>query len=103
MSVLKYFKNTPRSPPIGRQALNVNFFVQIRNEVPGKKKGPVAPQRATGACRPLGGRQAFFFQGPILSYSSVYSLSSSAGSRPLTLTAPNLSFIKSREKSQELP
>ena len=58
MSVLQYFKNTPRSPPIGRQAQSVIFFLQIRNEVPGeKKRGPVAPQRATGACRPLGGRQ----------------------------------------------
>ena len=42
MSVLKYFKNIPRSPPIGRQALSVIFFLQIRNEVPGKKKGHVA-------------------------------------------------------------
>ena len=43
MSVLKYFKNIPRSPPVGRQALSVIFFLQIRNEVPGKKKGgPVA-------------------------------------------------------------
>ena len=41
MSVLKYFKNTPGRPPIGRQALSVNFFLQIRNEVSGKK-GPVA-------------------------------------------------------------
>ena len=59
MSVLKYFKNIPRSPPIGRQALSVNFFFQIRNEVPGNK-GPVAPPTgdrglsptpgATGAC-----------------------------------------------------
>ena len=39
MSILKYFKNTPRSPPIGRQALSVIFFLQIRNEVPGKKRG----------------------------------------------------------------
>ena len=43
MSVLKYFKNTPRSPPIGRQALSVIFFLQICNEVPGKKRGLVAP------------------------------------------------------------
>ena len=49
MSVLKYFKNIPRSPPIGRQALSVIFFLQIRNEVPGQKKG---------ACRPPQGRQA---------------------------------------------
>ena len=64
MSVLKYFKNIPRSPPIGRQALSVIFFLQIRNEVPSKKKGPVTPTGdrglsptpgATGACRPLGG------------------------------------------------
>ena len=48
MSVLKYFKNTLRSPPIGRQALSVNFFFQIRNEVPGKKR----------PCRPPNGRQA---------------------------------------------
>ena len=47
MSVLKYFKNTPGRPPIGRQALSVIFFLQIRNEVPGKKR----------PCRPLGGRQ----------------------------------------------
>ena len=42
MSVLKYFKNTPRSPPIGRQALSVIFFLQIRNEDPDKKRGLVA-------------------------------------------------------------
>ena len=47
MFVLKYFKNTPRSPPIGRQALSVIFFLQIRNEVPGKKR----------PCRPPNGRQ----------------------------------------------
>ena len=64
MSVLKYFKNIPRSPPIGRQALSVIFFLQIRNEVPGKKKGHVAHPRGDSAhprgdrgCRPLGGRQ----------------------------------------------
>ena len=57
MSVLKYFKNIPRSPPIGRQALIVIFFHQIRNEVPGKKKGHVAPQRATGpVAHPRGDR-----------------------------------------------
>ena len=57
MSVLKYFKNTPGRPPIGRQALSVIFFLQIRNEVPGKKKKALSPpQRATGACRPRLGR-----------------------------------------------
>ena len=56
MSVLKYFKNTPRSPPIGRQALS-DFFFEIRNEVPGQinARGPVAPRT---------GDRAFFFQGP---------------------------------------
>ena len=48
MSVLNYFKNTPGRPPIGRQALSVIFFLQICNEVPGKKKR---------ACRPPNGRQ----------------------------------------------
>ena len=66
MSVLKYIKNTPRSPPIGRQALSVIFFLQIPNEVSGKKRAcrPPTGDRglsptpgATGACRPLGGRQ----------------------------------------------
>ena len=58
MSVLKYFKNTPLPPPIGRQALSVIFLLQICNEVPGKKKGGLSPpQRATGACRPPQGRQ----------------------------------------------
>ena len=40
------FQKYPRSPPIGRQALSVIFFL-IRNEFPGKKR----------LCRPLGGRQ----------------------------------------------
>ena len=77
MSVLNYFKNTPGRPPIGRQDLSVIFFLQICNEVPGKKGGPVAPATgdrglspppsgdqwagpptgAAGACRPLRGRQ----------------------------------------------
>jgi len=61
MSILKYFKNTPRSPPIGRQALNVIFFLQIRNEIPGKKRAcrpplgrPLGPAHGhgRGACRP---------------------------------------------------
>ena len=43
MSVLKYFKNIPRSPSHRATGPNCNFFLQIRNEVPGKKKGPVAP------------------------------------------------------------
>ena len=50
MSVLKNFKNIHRSPYGGRQGLNVIFFLQICNEVPGEKK--------EGACRPPNGRQA---------------------------------------------
>ena len=41
MSVLKYFKNIPRSPPIGRQALSVNFFFKFAMRSL-EKKGPVA-------------------------------------------------------------
>ena len=66
MSVLKYFKNIPRSPPHRATGLKCIFFSQIRNEVPGKK-GPVAPPtgdrglspspRATGRwAQPTGGR-----------------------------------------------
>ena len=55
MSVLKYFKNIPRSPSIGRQALSVIFFLQIRNEVPSKKKGPVAHPRGDRGLSPVGG------------------------------------------------
>ena len=108
------FQNYPRSPLHRATGSNCNFFSSNLQRSPwrGKKRGGLSPpQRATGACRPplgrqgpvarWGGRQAFFlffFQGPILSYSSVYSSSSSARSRPLTPTARNLSFIKSREK-----
>src|SRR6185503_14624668 len=108
MSVFKYFKNIPRSPSHRATGPKCNFFFfKFATKSLEKKKGPVArpngrqgpTPRATGACRLLGGRQAPpFFQGPILSYSSVYSSSSSARSRPLTPTARNLSFIKSREK-----
>ena len=72
MSVLKYFKNTSRSPPIGRQALSVIFFLQIRNEVPGKKRpcrpsngrqGPVAHPWGDRGLSAVGGRQ-----GPLLLY-----------------------------------
>ena len=48
MSVLKYFKNTPGRPLIGRQALSVIFFLQIRNEVPGKKRALSPTPGATG-------------------------------------------------------
>ena len=48
MSVLKYFKNILRSPPIGRQALSVIFFSSNSQRGPWQKKG---------ACRPPNGRQ----------------------------------------------
>ena len=60
MSVLKYFKNTPRSPPHRATGLKCNFFSSNSQWGPWKKKGPVAPQRATGACRPPLRRQALF-------------------------------------------
>ena len=55
MSVLKYFKNIPRSPPIGRHALSVIFFSSNSQRDPWKKRGLSPTQRATGACRPWGG------------------------------------------------
>ena len=48
MSVLENFKNIPRSPSHRATGPKCNFFLQICNEVPGKKKG---------ACRPPNGRQ----------------------------------------------
>ena len=106
------FEIFQKYPPVAphRATGKCNFFFQIRNEVPGKKRpcrppngrqGPVAQPTGDRGLSPVGGGDRsflFFFQGPILSYSSVQSSSSSAGSRPLTPTAPNLSFIKSREK-----
>ena len=59
MSVLKYFKNIPRSPSHRATGPMCNFFFQICNEVTGEKKGGLSPpQRATGPCRPPQGRQA---------------------------------------------
>ena len=58
MSVLKYFKNTPRSPPIGRQALSVIFFLKFATRSLGKKKrmlgcshGPPRATWKTWACK----------------------------------------------------
>ena len=57
MSVLKYFKNIPRSPSHRATGPKCIFFFQICNEVPGEKKtSPVARWGATGACRPAHGR-----------------------------------------------
>ena len=59
MSVLKYFKNTPRSPPHWATDPKCNFFSNSQGGPWAKKMqgGLSPPQRATGACRPLGGRQ----------------------------------------------
>ena len=44
MFVLENFKNIPRSPSHRATGPKCNFFLQIRNEVPGEKKGgAVAP------------------------------------------------------------
>ena len=62
ISVLKNFKNTP-GRPMGATGPRCNFFLQICNEVHGRKKmkgGMSPPQRATGACRPPQGRQGPF-------------------------------------------
>ena len=51
MSVLKYFKNIPRSPPIGRQALSVIFFFKFATRSLAKKRALSPTQR--GVCRPI--------------------------------------------------
>ena len=60
MSVLENFQKYTPVALWGATGLKCNFFLQICNKVPGEKKrgGPVAPQRATGPCRPPQGRQA---------------------------------------------
>ena len=55
MSVLKYFKNTPRSPPHRATGLKCNFFFKFAMRSL-EKKGLSPPQRATGAYRPAHGR-----------------------------------------------
>ena len=67
MSILKYFKNTHRLPPHRATGLKCNFFSSNSQRDPWKKKGLSPPPTgdrglfptpgATGACRPLGGRQ----------------------------------------------
>ena len=55
----------------GATGLKCNFFLQICNEVPGEKKrgGLSPPQRATGPCRPWGGRQ-----GPLMQIGTIASV-----------------------------
>ena len=58
MSVLKYFKNIPRSPPHRATGPKCNFFSSNSQRGPWQKKGGMSPpQWATGACRPPQGRQ----------------------------------------------
>ena len=69
MFVLENFKNIPRSPYWGATGLKYNFFSSNLQRSPWreKKRGPVNPPTgdrglsptsgATGACRPLRGRQ----------------------------------------------
>ena len=66
MSVLKYFKNIPRSPLIGRQALSVIFFFKFATRSlakkrgllpPNRRQGPVAHPRGDRGLSPVGGRQ----------------------------------------------
>ena len=68
MSVFKYFKNIPRSPSHRATGPMCNFFFKFATKSLEKKKRPIAPPTgdrglsptpgATGACRPLRGRQA---------------------------------------------
>ena len=62
MSVFKYFKNIPRSPPIGRQAQCVIFFFKFATKSLEKKKtSPVA--RWGGDRPPLFFSRTFIFAG----------------------------------------
>ena len=65
MSVLKYFKNTPGRPH-RTTGLKCNFFSSNSQWGLWRKKGPVAPHRATGACRPPLGQQ-----GPVYSLAAI--------------------------------
>ena len=56
MSVFKYFKNIPQSPPHRATGSKCNFFFFKFATRSLEKKGTVAPPQATGACRPAHGR-----------------------------------------------
>ena len=59
MSVLKYFKNIPRSPSHRATCPNCNFFSSNSQRSPWRKKKDLSPVGgATGACRPAHGRPA---------------------------------------------
>ena len=56
MSVLKYFKNIPRSPSHRATGPMCKFFFQICNEVPGeKKRGGLSPPRGDRPLSPVEG------------------------------------------------
>ena len=56
MFVLKYFKNTPRSPPHRATGPKCYFFFfKFETRSLEKKRGLSPTLGATGACRPLGG------------------------------------------------
>ena len=64
------FQKYPRSPPHRATGLKCNFFFQIRNEVPGKKRpcrppngrqGPVAQPWGDRGLSPIGGATGPFF------------------------------------------
>ena len=57
MSVLKYFKNIPRSPSHRATGPKCNFFSSNSQRSPWRKKKDLSPVGgATGACRPAHGR-----------------------------------------------
>ena len=81
MSILKYFKNIPRSPSHRATGQKCNFFLQICNKVPGEKKGGLSPvggatwpfffrdlivnlkkKITLKACRPMVGRPGDIFE-----------------------------------------
>ena len=56
MSVLKYYKNIPRSPPHRATGPKCNFFYKFATRSLEKRGGMSSPQRATGGpvAPPLG-------------------------------------------------
>ena len=55
MSVLKYFKNIPRSPPHRATCPKCNFFSSNSQRGPWQKKGHVAHPRGDRGLSPVGG------------------------------------------------
>ena len=55
MSVLQYFKNTPRSPPHRATGPKYNFFSSNSQRGPWQKKEPVAHPTGDRGVSPVGG------------------------------------------------